>query len=307
MAGVANMISVITARPVPSARGHSAWVTTPCSAVDNWARICCCWCGGKMSMTRSMVCAATLGVQRGQYEVAGFGGGECGGGRLQVTQLADQDDVGVLAERVFERGGERLGVLADLALVHQAALVLVQELDRVLDRHDVRRARPVGQVEQRRERRRLTRSGRSGDQHEATRQVCEPGHRLGHAEFVERLDVERDGPERGAIGRALLVQVHPEATEALDAVGQVEFMGVLEVLPLLGGDDRAQQHRGVDGGQLVVSRQGVQTAVHAHRGRRSGGDVQVGAAGLDDDAQHCVQPCALLGEVLGRGRRGEGL
>jgi hypothetical protein len=45
--------------------------------------------------------------------------------------------------------------VADLALVHDAALVLVQELDRILDRDDVVRARPVDLVDQRRKRRRL--------------------------------------------------------------------------------------------------------------------------------------------------------
>ena len=37
----------------------------------------------------------------------------------------------------FEREGEVVRVGADLALVDDAALVLVQELDRVLDREDV--------------------------------------------------------------------------------------------------------------------------------------------------------------------------
>src|SRR5256885_506319 len=42
-----------------------------------------------------------LGVQRGEDEVAGLGGGQRGRGRLQVAQLANQDDVGVLAQRVL--------------------------------------------------------------------------------------------------------------------------------------------------------------------------------------------------------------
>ena len=46
IAGVANMISVMIVRPLPSMRGARAWVTTPCSEVDSCARISCCWCGG---------------------------------------------------------------------------------------------------------------------------------------------------------------------------------------------------------------------------------------------------------------------
>src|SRR3712207_6979516 len=51
-----------------------------------------------------------------------------------------------LAQHVLEGAGERLGVFADLALVDQAALVAVEELDRVLDGHDVVGPLPVGQV-----------------------------------------------------------------------------------------------------------------------------------------------------------------
>ena len=52
-----------------------------------------------------------LRVQRREHEVAGLGRGQRGRRRLEVTQLADQDDVGVLAQRVLERHRERVGVL----------------------------------------------------------------------------------------------------------------------------------------------------------------------------------------------------
>ena len=57
--------------------------------------------------------------------------------RLQVAHLADQDDVRVLAQGRVQRLGEAAGVDADLALVDQAVLARVHELDRVLDRDDV--------------------------------------------------------------------------------------------------------------------------------------------------------------------------
>ena len=56
---------------------------------------------------------------------------------LEVAHLADQHDVGILAQDVLERVLEALGVGADLALVDDAVLVRVQVLDRILDRHDV--------------------------------------------------------------------------------------------------------------------------------------------------------------------------
>ena len=60
---------------------------------------------------------------------------------LEVAHLADQDDVGVLAQRAAQRLRERPRVDRHLALVDDRLLVAVQELDRVLDRHDVRGAR----------------------------------------------------------------------------------------------------------------------------------------------------------------------
>ena len=57
--------------------------------------------------------------------------------RLAVADLADQDHVGRLAQRVLQRGVPGVGVDADLALRDDAVLVLVHVLDRVLDRDDV--------------------------------------------------------------------------------------------------------------------------------------------------------------------------
>src|SRR5215207_147831 len=94
-----------------------------------------------------------LGVQRREDQVAGLGRGERGLHRLQVAHLADEDHVGVLAERGLQRLAERLRVGAQLALVDDAALVTMQELDRVLDRHDVLVPGLVDLVDHRGERR----------------------------------------------------------------------------------------------------------------------------------------------------------
>ncbi len=101
-------------------------------------------------------------VQRREHEVAGLRRGEREADRLEVAHLADQDVVGVLAQRAAERVRERQRVRPELALVDQALLRLVHELDRVLDREDVPVHVRVHVVDHRRERRRLSgaRSGR---------------------------------------------------------------------------------------------------------------------------------------------------
>ena len=143
-----------------------------------------------------------LGVQRREDEVAGLGGRQRGRDRLEVAHLADEDHVGVLAERGAERLGERRRVEADLALVDDAHPVVVQELDRVLDREDVLGAAAVDVVDQRRERRRLARAGRAGDEDEPARLVGEQLDVLREPELVERPDVGRDHAEGGAEHRA---------------------------------------------------------------------------------------------------------
>ena len=99
-------------------------------------------------------------VQRGEDEMARLRRLQRGVRGLGVAQLADQDDVRVLAQHTAKCLLEAHRVEPDLALVDDAAAVGVEDLDRVLDRDDVLAARPVDVVEHARERRRLPRARR---------------------------------------------------------------------------------------------------------------------------------------------------
>ena len=69
-------------------------------------------------MTRSIVCGGVLRVQRGEDEVAGLGRGQRRRDRLEVAHFADEDHVGVLAQRgACSAATEARGVGAELALV----------------------------------------------------------------------------------------------------------------------------------------------------------------------------------------------
>ena len=59
---------------------------------------------------------------------------------FEVAHFADEDDVGIFAQRGAQRVGEALRVAVHLALVDQAVLVRVQVLDRIFDGQDVARA-----------------------------------------------------------------------------------------------------------------------------------------------------------------------
>jgi hypothetical protein len=186
-----------------------------------------------------------LRVKRGEDEVAGLGRGERGRDRLEVAHLAEEDHVGVLAERAPERLGEADRIRADLPLVHDAALVAVKELDRIFDRHDVVLPRAVDQVDHRRERRGLTRPGRAGDEDESARLAGEILQGLRDAELLQRLQLGRDHSEGGSEAFALEVDVDSEASEPCDRVRHVELALDLEVLLLLRGHHAVEQPLGV--------------------------------------------------------------
>ncbi len=57
------------------------------------------------------------GMQRAEDEVAGGGRGQRQFDRFQVAHFADENDVGIFAQRAAQGGGERAGVDADFAML----------------------------------------------------------------------------------------------------------------------------------------------------------------------------------------------
>ena len=134
-------------------------------------RICACCSRGEHVDDPVDRLGGVVGVQGGEHEVAGLGDRERGGDRLGVPHLADEEHVGVFAEGRAQRPPERVVSMPDLALVHRRQLVGVHVLDRVLDRDDV--ARPLSLIASiiAARRGRLPRTGGTGDEDQALRQV----------------------------------------------------------------------------------------------------------------------------------------
>ena len=153
------------------------------------------------------------GVQRRKDQVAGFGGGQRNLDRLAVAHLADQDHLGRLAQGRAQRGGERRRVAVQLALMHRGLLVGVKELDRVLDGQDVLGACLVDQVDDRRERRRLARSGRAGHQHDAVLQRGHVGEHRRQVQLRQRRNPRGDDAHHDGVRPALLEHVDAEPAD----------------------------------------------------------------------------------------------
>ena len=228
-------------------------------------------------------------VHRREDEMARLGGLERRLGRLGVAELADQDHVGVLAERAAKRLRERLGVEPDLALVDDARrsswrISIGSSIVTMCCRR-----RAVDVVDHRGERRRLARAGGAGDEDEAALLLGEPLDAGGQAEL------SKSGTSRGMTRKAN--EIAPRWRKALTrkrgrpsgAVGDVELAGLLKRLVALAArrGDRAEH-------LVEVASSGSESssgsmAVAADEGRPAELQVDVGRPEVDGTAQQRVQ------------------
>jgi hypothetical protein len=220
-------------------------------------------------------------VKGREHEVPRLGCRQGGGDRLEVPHLADEDHVRVLAQSGLQAEREALRVAADLALVHDAALVPVQELDRVLDREDVLLAALVDLVDHRRQGGRLARAGGTRHQHEAARLLDEVVYRRRQPQLVDALDLGRDEAEGGPDRRALHVSVDSEAAVRGHRVREVDLPVLLQPLALVVRQDPVDQVPRVLRGERPVALERAELTADAYHRRGPDGHVQVGRLELD--------------------------
>jgi hypothetical protein len=236
-------------------------------------------------------------VERAEDQVARLGGGHGQADGLQVAHFSYQDGVGVLAQRRAQRRGERQRHRPDLALIDQALLGLVHELDRILHREDVAVFGLVEVVDHRRQGGRLARAGRPGHQHQAARPQGEFAEDPGRAELLQRQDLRRDGPEHRRRATALVEGIDPEARQTVDLEGEIDLQEFLVMLAVRVAHDVV--HHGVH--RLVVQRLDIDAphvAMDADHRRQPGRQVQVGGLVLHAESQQLgdvhESPCDVL-------------
>ena len=228
-------------------------------------------------------------MKRRHDEVTGLGGLErdlCG---LGVAKLADEDDVRILTQRTAQRLAERRRVQADLALVDDAALLLVDDLDRILDRQHVVPPRAVDVIDHRREGRRLTRARCAGNKNEAAQLVRETLDARRHAELPERRDDRRDDAEREAHLLALAEDVDAETRKTRRLIGKVEVALFPEEVDLIRPRDLHENVLQIERTEPIGLLEVAERAVAAQHRRAPGLQVNVARAKLDSVPEKFVQ------------------
>src|SRR5437762_14016171 len=203
-------------------------------------------------------------VQRRKAQVPGLGESDRVIHRLAVADLADQDDVGRLAQGVLERGLPVHGVHADFALGNEAALVRVGELDRVLDGDDVAVGVLVAVSDHRRERGGLARTRGPYHDHQA---ALGHDHVLQYVRELEVLDPGNGGgdhPQHDTDVRLLDEGIDAEPPYARGVDREVAFLARFELVGLPVVHDRAGEVDGVRGCERLV-RDGRHLAVDLDR------------------------------------------
>jgi len=227
------------------------------------------------------------GVHRGDDQVAGVGGphGRVGGGF--VPDLADEDHVGVLPDRVPDAGRVRHDVGTDLPLVDQGPAVLVEDLDGILERDDVPRPDRVDVTDHRGDGGRLPRTRRPGDQDQASRFLGDPADDRGEPELGEVRDLGDDAPDDQPAHAALLVGAHAVPAQAPQPDGGLRVALAGQVLELRRGQDLAGERLRVglgQDGQVQV----FDLAVDAKTGWDADLEVQVAPPRVHEPADEVV-------------------
>ncbi len=178
-----------------------------------------------------------------------------------------------------QRALERLGVRPHLALVDQAPLVVVHELDRVFDRDDVVLAVAVDVVDHRAQRGRLARPGRTGHEHQALVQPAEVEDGRRQPELLRREDLRGDDAEHPAAPLAVHEDVGAEARQPRYLVGKIGVVPLLEFLTVARRHDRIDQRREPIIGQGRCGRiERHDLSVLADQRRHADAQMQVGRA-----------------------------
>ena len=210
---------------------------------------------------------AVVAVQGSQAQVARLRIRDGRGHGFPVTDFADQNHVRGLAQGVLEGGLQRLGVTADLALVHDRFLVAELVFHRVFDGENVPRHQGVARVDHGGQGGAFARARSAHHQDQAAlfqNQFGQNGRQVQRFKIGHLL---RDEANHHGIAAALAHGADTEAPDAGNRHAHVQLAGFLQLFNALGGDDfRQQVARSVWRQHLVVDRYALAVDLDQRRG-----------------------------------------
>ncbi len=220
------------------------------------------------------------GVEGRDDKVAGFGGGHGDLHGFAVAELANDDDVWVLAHALAEAFCEGFGVASDLALFDEGGVVLVGEFDGVLERDDGAGAELGDALDEGGEGGGFSGAGDAGDEDEAALEVTDVFHDGVVAEGGEVGDFGRDVAVDCFDVLAAEVDVATEAADVADLDGVVEFPFFIEGGALGFVHGAEDEIANLLGGEWEFF-EWVKEAIDASGGWSIDGEVEVGSAEVD--------------------------
>ncbi len=147
-------------------------------------------------------------------------------------------------------------------------------------------------------RRRLSRAGRAGHEHEAAVLFGEPADHVRKQELLNRRRARAHPSHRETDRRALEVGVHTEPSDSGDAVSEVRLMPGIEDRLHVRRDDLRGQHRCLLGGEPRLVLECAQVAVHPDPWRRTRLYMQVRAVQVGEKLQQAVKIAPVHGGAV---------
>ena len=160
--------------------------------------------------------------------MARFGKGHRVVHRIAVADFTHQDDVGRLAQGILQRRLPGIGVDTDFALRNDAALVLVNEFDRVLDRDDMTLTVLVAVIDQRRQRGGFPGSGTADKDHQTPLGHGDVLQHRRQTKLVERRDGQVDRPADNRHAPLLHQCIDAKTPDPRRRNGEIAFLGRFE-------------------------------------------------------------------------------
>ena len=214
-------------------------------------------------------------MQRRKGQVACFSNAQCHLDRLEITHFADQHDVGILSKCSSESRAKRMRIGRNLTLIYNAILMIMQKLDRVLDRQNMIVTLDIDLIDHRCKRRRFTRTGWPGHEDEAAWFLAHVGNHGGQAESVERLDLIRNGTKHRSDRTFLVKKIGTKTRHTLEAEREIEFEVFLKPVLLRICQHGVCQPFCIRWRHRGQPRQRCQMAVNTDLRRRIGGKVEI--------------------------------